>query len=123
MFGDLDIEVALDEQVRGAAVIVHDDIETGDHPCLRRRVVELIDSGYRDLVIDISEARRIHWAVVGTMIGLARRLDECAGRLGVFATDPYVVHLLRSLETQENITVLEDKAVCGQLPPLPQAAP
>jgi anti-anti-sigma regulatory factor len=124
VFGDLDIEVALYEQSSSAIIIVRDDIETGDPQGLSRRAVELIDAGYRHLIIDISEARRVHWAVVGTMMGLARRLEEHSGRLAVVAIEPCVLHLLRSLGAQENITVLEAGTMSASPSlPLPQTTP
>ena len=59
-------------------------------PQLKRSVVQRIDQGTRNLVVDLSETRFIDSTAIGVLVGAVKRLREADGSLVVVCSDENV---------------------------------
>jgi anti-sigma B factor antagonist len=80
---------------RAHVVTASGELDLVAAPVLRETIVELIDLGRTDLVVDMSEATFIDSTIIGMLVGRLKKLHDVGGSLSLVCAEPNV---LRTLE-------------------------
>ena len=82
-------DVASHESSR-ALVQVKGEVDVATAPVLEQRLSELVDSGVREIVLDVAELTFVDTTGLATLVRTAQRLGPDAGRLSLRAPRPNV---------------------------------
>lgn len=90
------------------------DVYTG--PTLRDRISDLLDSGSRELVVDLARVDFIDSTGLGVLVGALNRARELGGSLQLVVSQERVLKLLRITGLDQVFTVKSsvDDAVSGE---------
>jgi anti-sigma B factor antagonist len=80
---DLDLEATRE---RGASVItLRGDVDVYSAPLLRQKIVDLVDEGELNLVIDLAQVESVDSTGVGVLVDGMQRIKERGGRVDLVA--------------------------------------
>jgi len=97
-----------------AIVEIDDKLMTEEHITLLSNAVrELLDEGYRDIVIDLSRIKRINSSGLGSLISIYTTIRNSEGRLKIGGFNEFVKNVLNITKLLEvfEIYPTQDEAV------------
>jgi len=80
---------------RWTVIQVTGDVDVYSAPKLRAQIVDLIDEGRSQLVVDMEAVTFIDSTGLGVLVGTLKRLRASSGELRLVATGDHVLRLLR----------------------------
>ena len=89
----IDAENAPAEGTSAPVVEVTGEIDMYTSPGLRARLTGMIEGGFRQLVVDLSQVTFIDSAGLGVLVGALREARRAGGDLGLVISSPAVDHL------------------------------
>ena len=98
--GDVAVVRFTHRSLLGADLIV----AIGDQ--LQRAVDEM---GHRKLVLNFANVESMTTAMVGHVVGLQRKMQECAGRLVLCSINPFLMEIFKLLGLSKAFTILPDE--------------
>ena len=90
-----DVELSsrqMDEQT--AVLSIGGEVDLYNTPQLKEQILDLIDSGVRRLVVDLSDTQYLDSTALGVLIGGLKRLRERQGELRLASPQPRIRKLL-----------------------------
>ena len=96
-------------------IAVRGSVDMFGAPELKRRLVEAIDQGVREIVLDLSDAVFLDSTGLGAVLTAHKRLDALGGRLVVVWADSLVgrVFEVTGLDSILNFATSREEAVAG----------
>ncbi|MGI8945334.1 MAG: STAS domain-containing protein [Thermoleophilaceae bacterium] len=84
-----------DEQVDERTHIIElgGEIDLYTAPEFKERMVQLIDEGKREIVVDLSQATFIDSTTLGVLVGGVKRLRPAGGSLALVCNDPNITKI------------------------------
>ena len=104
----------VDDQVAAVAVSGYVDFDAA--PALKHSLVDCIEAGRSQLVVDLAEAGFIDSTAIGVLAGASRRLAETSGgSLAVVCTDENVLRIfeIAGIETMLTLYGSRDEALAA----------
>ena len=97
----------------GAAVVqVRGEIDIATVGQLRRCLVDLVEAGHREIVLDLGELYFIDSTGIGVLIGAHRRAAAAGGRLVLRSVSPRTYDVLRMVAL-DRVLIIEDPPAGG----------
>ncbi|MFL6022638.1 MAG: STAS domain-containing protein [Marmoricola sp.] len=103
----MDLSLAVDDVDGRAVVRVAGDVDIDTSPSLRSKVRELLDSGRRALVIDVSGVDFIDSTGLGVLVGALKETQNREGTLDLVCTQHRMLKLLHLTGLDEAFKVHE----------------
>lgn len=100
-----DFGVAVTLEGSRVIVAVHGELDGGTAPLLRSVLVALVDSGQRQLVVDLAELTFMSAAGIGVLVGALGRLRLIDGSLVLRSAPARTVRMLEIFRLGEHITI------------------
>ncbi len=95
-------------EVDGRTVLaVGGEVDLATAPQLRRRLIELVNGGCRDLVVDLSKVGFIDSTGLGVLVGARRRIKEAEGDLVLVVPQDTIRALFRVTGLTEIFTIVD----------------
>lgn len=95
-------------EVDGRTVLaVGGEIDLATAPQLRRRLIELVNGGCRNLVVDLSKVGFIDSTGLGVLVGARRRIKEAEGDLVLVIPQDTIRALFRVTGLNEIFTIVD----------------
>jgi anti-sigma B factor antagonist len=88
-----------------AAVAVSGYVDFDAAPALKHSLVDCIEAGRSQLVVDLAEAGFIDSTAIGVLVGALKRLQESGGSLVVVCTNENVQSIFELVGLDEVITL------------------
>jgi anti-sigma B factor antagonist len=93
----------IDDEVVAVAVTGYVDFDAA--PALKNSLVECIEDGSRQLVVDLSQAGFIDSTAIGVLVGALKRLEESGGSLVVVCANDNVQSIFELVGLDEVISL------------------
>ena len=93
----------VDDQVAAVAVSGYVDFDAA--PALKHSLVDCIEAGRSQLVVDLAEAGFIDSTAIGVLVGALKRLQESGGSLVVVCANENVQSIFELVGLDEIITL------------------
>jgi anti-sigma B factor antagonist len=93
----------VDDQVAAVAVSGYVDFDAA--PALKHSLVDCIEAGRSQLVVDLAEAGFIDSTAIGVLVGALKRLQESGGSLVVVCANENVQSIFELVGLDEVITL------------------
>ena len=93
----------IDDQVAAVAVTGYVDFDAA--PALKHSLVDCIEAGRSQLVVDLAEAGFIDSTAIGVLVGALKRLQESGGSLVVVCANENVQSIFELVGLDEVITL------------------
>jgi anti-sigma B factor antagonist len=93
----------IDDQVAAVAVTGYVDFDAA--PALKHSLVDCIEDGRSQLVVDLAEAGFIDSTAIGVLVGALKRLQESGGSLVVVCANENVQSIFELVGLDEVITL------------------
>ena len=84
-----------DEEIDGATHVIElgGEVDLYTAPEFKERMVELIESGKKQIVVDLSQATFIDSTTLGVLVGGVKRLRPAGGSLTLVCTDDNITKI------------------------------
>ena len=84
-----------DEEIDGQTHIIElgGEVDLYTAPEFKERMVQLIDGGKKQIVVDLSQATFIDSTTLGVLVGGVKRLRPAGGALALVCTDPNITKI------------------------------
>jgi anti-sigma B factor antagonist len=111
-------EFELNDEALGSGrhvIAVRGEVDLFTAPELKRRLVEVADSGSTRMVIDLSETTLVDSTALGVLIGAAKRLRALDGELAIVNRDEIIASTfeITGLDQIFTIRATRDEAVAA----------
>lgn len=124
----MSFHITIDRRSTAAAVVaVAGDLDLAAAPQLRTHLVELVDAGAREVVVDLTETTFLDSTSLGALVGGVKRLRSVGGELSLVCTDRSLVRIFEITGLDRVFSLhrtLEEALAAAALPapiPLPAA--
>lgn len=105
-----DFSLTEDRPDSGAHVIaVAGEVDIFTAPELKRAISGAIDSGAREIVIDLTETRFLDSTALGVLIGAVKRLRPLEGRLMIVNVEPSTAKTFEITGLDQIFTIVESR--------------
>ena len=106
-----DFSLTEDRPASGAHVVaVAGEVDIFTAPELKRAIANVIDSGGRDLVIDLTETRFLDSTALGVLIGAVKRLRPLEGQMVIVNVEPSTAKTFEITGLDQIFTILATRA-------------
>jgi len=105
-----DFSLTEDQPDSGAHVIaVAGEVDIFTAPELKRAIGGAIDSGARELVVDLTETRFLDSTALGVLIGAVKRLRPLEGRLVIVNVEPSTAKTFEITGLDQIFTIVDSR--------------
>lgn len=106
-----DFSLTEDRPASGAHVVaVAGEVDIFTAPELKRAIANVIDSGGRDLVIDLTETRFLDSTALGVLIGAVKRLRPLEGQVVIVNVEPSTAKTFEITGLDQIFTIFATRA-------------
>ena len=91
----MELALATHEVAGHAVVEVRGEVDVYTSSVLRERLVELIDGGHRQVVVDLDRVEFLDSSGLGVLVGALRRLRTVGGELTLVCTNEKLLKVFR----------------------------
>ncbi|RNL79147.1 STAS domain-containing protein [Nocardioides marmorisolisilvae] len=103
----MDLTLGVNDVAGRAVIRVGGDVDIDTAPALRSAVVDLLEDGRRDIVVDVSAVDFIDSTGLGVLVGALKDTQSRQGTLELICTQRKMLGLLRLTGLDEAFTVHE----------------
>ncbi len=102
------LKIKIDRNDRQCRVTLAGDVDMGSAPVLRKALLEVIETPFDRLVLDLAGVNYIDSSGVGTIVELRRRTDRSGGDLVLAGLQERVRSVFEITKLDKFFTILDD---------------
>lgn len=106
----MDVTVTITTIDGRTVVEVSGEIDIYSAPTLRERLVDLIDHGHSDLVVDLTKVRYMDSSGLGLLIGALKRVRGVGGQLHLVVASPALLQVFQITALTQVFTIFPTRA-------------
>jgi anti-sigma B factor antagonist len=92
-YGVMDLEVDVQEQDRWSVVSLRGEIDVYTAPRLRQSLIDLVEAGKTDILVDMSKVDFLDSTGLGVLVGGLKRVKAQDGSLEIVATQDKILKI------------------------------
>jgi anti-anti-sigma factor len=102
------VEVRAGDDARTAIVTIHDALDIHSAPVVRERLGQVIDQGWRAIIVDLRDVDFMDSTGLGVLIGARRRSQDAGSKLVLARPSRATYRLLAVTGTRRHFTITKD---------------
>jgi anti-sigma B factor antagonist len=102
------VEVRAGDDARTAIVAIHDSLDIHSAPFVRERLGQVVDQGWRAIIVDLHHVDFMDSTGLGVLIGALRRSQDAGTKLVLARPDRATYRLLAVTGMRRHFTITKD---------------